>query len=144
MNASTHTAPPPEPPRHRLPADRSGVNHHVTISSTKEVAQGITTVVRTDLYLTLSYYPSGAPAEVFARIGQAGSRVSCLVDAWCTLASIALQHGVPLDKVTEKAIGAQYEPSGLTTNPAIPRCSSPLDYIARWLLAQAEEARPPV
>ena len=82
--------PPDEPPRHRLPEERSGCDHHVTIYSAKEVSPGQTIVVETDLYLILSRYENGRPAEVFARLNQAGSRVGCLVDAWCTAVSIGL------------------------------------------------------
>lgn len=130
MNA---IAPPVEPPRAKLPKDRAGVNHHVVIYSVKEVSPGKNEIVETDLYVTLSFYPDGSPAEVFARLNQAGSRVGCLVDAWCTAVSIGLQYGIPLDVFTSKARGAQYEPSGRTSNQRIPSCTSPLDYLARWL-----------
>lgn len=125
---------PEEPARVRLPKERAGVNHHVTIYSTKEVAPGKNEIVQTDLYVIVSFYPgTERPAEIFARLNQAGSRVGCLVDAWCTAVSIGLQHGIPLAVYLDKARGAQYEPSGRTSNPRIPACTSPLDYLARWL-----------
>jgi len=132
--------PPAEPPRSRLPKTREGVNHHVTICSVKETEPGTNVIVETDMYVTLSYYSDGSPAELFVRLNQAGSRVGCLVDAWCTAVSIGLQHGIPLEVYTRKARGAQYEPSGRTSNPRIPTCSSPLDYLARWL--EAKSAKP--
>jgi ribonucleoside-diphosphate reductase alpha chain len=136
--------PPEEPPRHRLPLEREGVNHHVQITSTKEVEPGRNELVRTDLYIVANRYPDGSPAEVFARIDQAGSRVSCLVDAWCTAVSVALQHGLPLESFTSKVIGSSYEPSGPTTNPTIPYAKSPLDYIGRWLEEHFGIEREPV
>lgn len=131
--AETPSAPPPEPARSRLPKTRDGVNHHVTIYSVKETSPGVNVIVETDMYITLSFYDDGSPAEIFTRLNQAGSRVGCLVDAWCTAVSIGLQHGIPLEVFTSKARGAQYEPSGRTSSQRIPTCSSPLDYIARWL-----------
>ena len=128
-----YQCPPEAPPRHRLLTDRRGFNHHVTITSAKEREPGKVELVRTDLYIVANRYPDGSPAEVFARIDQAGSRVSCLVDAWCTAVSVALQHGLPLESFTSKTKGTTYEPSGPTSNPAIPKASSPLDYVARWL-----------
>jgi len=122
-----------EPPRAHLPDEREGVNHHVIIHSVKEVSPGVNEVVKTDMYLTLSFYPDGTPAELFARLDQAGSRVGCLVDSWCTAVSIGLQYGIPLEVFVRKARGASYEPSGRTSNPHVPTCLSPLDYIARWL-----------
>ncbi len=125
--------PPTEPPRHRLTDEREGVNHHAKITSTKEREPGKNELVRTDIYITANSYPDGSPAEVFARINQAGSRVSCLVDAWCMAVSVGLQHGIPLESFTSKVIGSHYEPSGPTNNPNISYAKSPLDYVARWL-----------
>lgn len=126
-----------EPERVRLPKTREGLNHHVTICSVKEIKPGENVIVETDMYVTLSHYADGRPAEIFVRLNQAGSRVGCLVDAWCTAVSIGLQYGIPLEKFISKARGAQYEPSGRTSNPRIPTCTSPLDYLARWLEAKS-------
>ena len=127
------TTPPPEPPRHRLPADRNGRTQHAVIYSSKEVAPGELVVIKTDIYLTANHYDDGAPGEVFCDIDQSGSRVGSLVDAWCTAVSIGLQHGIPLEVYLRKSIGASYEPSGRTSDPEVPAARSPLDYIARRL-----------
>lgn len=133
MTENLFMQPPAEPPRYRLVRDREGVNHHVRITSTKEREPGKNELIRTDLYIVANSYPDGSPAEIFARINQAGSRVSCLVDAWCMAVSVGLQHGLPLSSFTSKVIGTSYEPSGPTENPDIPYAKSPLDYIGRWL-----------
>jgi len=122
-----------EPSRYRLPGERYGKNHHVVITSVEEKEPGVNSLKRTDMYITANHYPDGSPAEVFCSIDQAGSRVGSLVDAWCTAVSVSLQYGIPLKTFTSKARGTCYEPSGFTSNPKIPKASSPLDYLARWL-----------
>jgi ribonucleoside-diphosphate reductase alpha chain len=66
--------------------------------------------------------------------------------------SLALQHGVPLRLLVDKFSRMRFEPSGFTGNPEIPRATSVMDYLFRWLGAKflkpekegeaAEEAKP--
>ena len=44
-----------------------------------------------------------------------------------------LQHGVPLRLLCDKFSRTRFEPYGFTENPEIPRASSIMDYLFRWL-----------
>lgn len=111
--------------RERLLDDRESITHEATIYS-HEYGE-------IDCYVTVGLYDDGRPGEVFVRIAKQGSTVSSLVDQWAIAVSIALQSGVPLSTITGKFKHTKFEPSGMTKNSEIPMCSSPLDYISRWL-----------
>jgi ribonucleoside-diphosphate reductase alpha chain len=49
---------------------------------------------------------------------------------------LALQHGVPLRLLVDKFSRMRFEPSGFTGNPEIPRATSVMDYLFRWLGAK--------
>jgi ribonucleoside-diphosphate reductase alpha chain len=55
------------------------------------------------------------------------------MDSFATAISLALQHGVPLRLLVDKFSRTRFEPSGFTGNPEVPRASSIMDYIFRWL-----------
>jgi ribonucleoside-diphosphate reductase alpha chain len=81
-----------------------------------------------------------------------GSTISGLMDSFATAVSLALQHGVPLRLLVDKFSRMRFEPSGFTGNPDIPRATSVMDYLFRWLAAKflrpdteaesTEEAKP--
>jgi len=58
------------------------------------------------------------------------------MDSFATAISLALQHGVPLRLLCDKFARTRFEPYGFTENPEIPRCSSIMDYLFRWLAAK--------
>lgn len=64
------------------------------------------------VFVTVGLHPDGTPGEVFARIDKWGSTTRGFLDAWCTLVSVALQHGVPLTWIVEKFSATRFEPSG--------------------------------
>jgi ribonucleoside-diphosphate reductase alpha chain len=55
------------------------------------------------------------------------------MDSFATAISLSLQHGVPLKLLIDKFKSTRFEPSGFTGNPEVPRTSSIMDYIFRWL-----------
>jgi ribonucleoside-diphosphate reductase alpha chain len=114
-----HRAPPAEPPRHRLPDDRESTTHKFSIGDKR-------------FYLTVGLYENGSAGEVFID-SKTGSTLGSMLDAWATMVSIGLQYGVPLDAIAEKFKHWKFEPAGVTYNHDIPMCSSPLDYVAKWL-----------
>lgn len=111
--------------REKLADDRKGVTHKATIYS-HEYGE-------VDCYVTVGLYDDGRPGELFIRIAKHGSTVGSLVDQWAIAVSIALQSGVPLGTITGKFKHTKFEPQGMTKNAEIPMCSSPLDYISKWL-----------
>lgn len=106
--------------RRKLPATRQAISHRAQVD-------GAT------LYITSGLYDDGQPGEVFLRIAKTGSTLMGMSDFGFTMMSIALQHGATLEECTEKMIGTQFEPSGMTDDTSIPKASSVLDYVGKWL-----------
>ena len=113
----TRTGPPK---RIKLPVERQGLTHKVKIEGLK-------------IYITVGLYENGVPGEVFLRAAKQGSTISGLLDTISLTMSIGLQYGVPLKALIKKFNNTNYAPSGWTTNPKIPFCSSMGDYLAKWL-----------
>jgi ribonucleoside-diphosphate reductase alpha chain len=106
--------------RRRLPDERRAITHHFSIAGQEG-------------YLTVGVYEDGSPGEIFVRMAKEGSTVSGLMDAFATVVSLALQHGVPLSVLCGKLSHTRFEPSGWSGNPKIGYAKSLMDYIARWL-----------
>jgi ribonucleoside-diphosphate reductase alpha chain len=130
MSATRSTSPPKEPARHRLPDERLGITHKFTI-----YGQGWDGHPKEyEGYLTVGLYDDGSPGEIFLRFAKMGGRQGALLDAWCTMVSVALQVGFPLESIIDKFKGYGFEPEGVCSGcDEIKMCKSPLDYIARWL-----------
>ena len=86
------------------------------------------------MYVTVGLYPDGRPGEIFIRSDRLGSFASGTLDAMAMVLSVAWQHGVPFQPVVEKLRGTRFEPQGATGDQTYGIVSSPLDYIAKWLL----------
>lgn len=87
-----------EPKRTRLPDVRPSITH-------KRTACGI------EFYTVVSFYEGddfAKPAEVFVTLGKRGDVVAGLVDGLCITLSLALQYGVPWEKVREKYLGQKF------------------------------------
>jgi ribonucleoside-diphosphate reductase alpha chain len=84
-------------------------------------------------YIHVGLYENGEPGEIFVRMAKEGSTISGLMDSFATAISLALQYGVPLKLFVDKFSRTRFEPSGFTGNPALPRASSIMDYLFRWL-----------
>lgn len=108
------------PYRMRLPDERASITHKFDIGGHEG-------------YITVGLYNNGSPGELFIVMSKEGSTISGLVDAFATAVSIALQYGVPLEKLSEKFKHTRFEPSGFTQNQDIRMTHSILDYIFRWL-----------
>ena len=119
LASGERTTSTPEP-RRRLPDERPAVTHKFRVGEQEG-------------YLTVGLYDDGSPGEVFVKISKEGSTVSGLTDAIAILTSIALQYGVPLDKLAEKLERTHFEPAGPTANEDIPFATSIVDYIFSWL-----------
>jgi ribonucleoside-diphosphate reductase alpha chain len=124
---STASAPDP---RRRLPDERPAVTHKFRVGEQEG-------------YITVGLYDDGSPGEVFVKISKEGSTVSGLTDAIAILTSIALQYGVPLDKLAEKLERTHFEPAGPTANEDIPFATSIVDYIFSWLRLHFGDATVP-
>lgn len=110
--------------KNRLPDTRESVTHKATIYSDHGDA---------DVFITAGRYANGRVGELFVNIGLQGSTLRGTLDAWARMVSVALQWGVPVEDIIEKFKAVAFEPAGPTSNPAIPKCNSVIDYTVRWL-----------
>ena len=84
-------------------------------------------------YILISEYEDGTPGEVFLRFGKSGSTMNGLIDAFTQQLSIALQFGIPLDKLIRSFVNTKFEPAGFTRNPHIGFAQSLVDYLFKFL-----------
>lgn len=106
--------------RHKLPNDRTGVTHKFDVAGHEG-------------YLTVNCYADGRPGEMFLTMSKHGAFVSGIIDCFAVAVSVALQYNVPLDVLVRLFKHRRFEPSGITSNPAIPEAKSIVDYIFRWM-----------
>ena len=119
-SAGSERSEPTRAVRRHLPDERRALTHHFSIAGQAG-------------YLTVGVYEDGLPGEIFITMAKQGSTISGLMDAFATVVSLALQHGVPLRVLCEKLSHMRFEPSGWSGNPKIGYAKSLMDYIARWL-----------
>jgi ribonucleoside-diphosphate reductase alpha chain len=111
---------PPAAVRKKLPDERQSVTHKFSVAGHEG-------------YIHVGLYETGEPGEIFVKMAKEGSTISGLMDSFATAISLALQHGVPLRLLCDKFARTRFEPYGFTENPDIPRVSSIMDYLFRWL-----------
>jgi ribonucleoside-diphosphate reductase alpha chain len=111
---------PPSPYRRRLPDERRSITHKFRVGEQEG-------------YVTVGLFEDGSPGEVFITISKEGSTIRGIMDSVAVLTSIALQYGVPLEKLVEKFRNVRFEPHGFTNNPELPQATSIIDYVFRWL-----------
>jgi ribonucleoside-diphosphate reductase alpha chain len=128
----THAEAAGQPIRRRLPDERQSITHKFSVAGHEG-------------YITVGMYEDGTPGEIFLTMAKEGSVISGLMDAFATAISLALQYGVPLEKLVEKFSYTRFQPSGFTNNPQIPIATSIVDYIFRWLASKflQEPPQPP-
>src|ERR1035438_382319 len=119
-SAGSECSEPMRAVRRHLPDERRALTHHFSIAGQEG-------------YLTVGVYEDGLPGEIFITMAKQGSTISGLMDAFATVVSLALQHGVPLRVLCNKLCHMRFEPSGWSGNPKIGYAKSLMDYIARWL-----------
>jgi ribonucleoside-diphosphate reductase alpha chain len=120
------------PVRHKLPDERKAITHKFSIAGNEG-------------YITVGMYDDGSPGEIFLTMSKEGSTISGLMDTIATMASLALQYGVPIETLCNKFAHMRFEPSGITPNQEIRFAKSIPDYIFRWLALKflPQESRPP-
>lgn len=80
---------------------------------------------------------STTPSELFIRVKERNieAEVVTLYDTLARVSSLALQYGVPLEKIGETLIGVKSDPGGpVQGDDRIALCSGPLDYVGRHIL----------
>jgi len=119
--------------RERLPDTREGATQKFKIIARALDGSGTYEVKG---FVQTGEFADGRLGEVFVKIGKPGGS-DAVYDGWATSTSIALQHGATADELMQKFVGTRFEPSGAVQDVAgILRCTSPLDLVARWILAK--------
>lgn len=124
MNKLGVWPPPPEGVRFKLPDERKALTHKFKLGIETDAIK---------VYCTPGVYTDGELGEIFLRADRQGSLVRGLMDSFATLFSIALQYGVPLERLVAKFRHVRFEPSGYTSGGDIRKASSLIDYIVQWL-----------
>lgn len=119
----------PPATRQRLPVERQSVTRLFRLRYKHK--DGSDDVMH--LYFIAGCYKDGRIGEIFVTVDRMGSFARGALDATAMMASMLLQHGVPLATVTAKLRHTRYEPSGWTGDKEFPSCTSPLDLLAQWL-----------
>ena len=88
-SAGSERSEPTRAVRRHLPDERRALTHHFSIAGQEG-------------YLTVGVYEDGLPGEIFITMAKQGSTISGLMDAFATVVSLALQHGVPLEVLCEQ------------------------------------------
>jgi ribonucleoside-diphosphate reductase alpha chain len=123
--------------RESLPNERQGVTWKVKIGDLNGVQLGETSMpaegVYIKAYIRTGEYQDGELGEVFISPDKEGSFIQGVLDGFALLLSIALQYGVPLEKIIEKFMNIRFEPSGMTSDRAVPMATSFFDLMFKKL-----------
>ncbi len=92
-------------------------------------------------FMTVGISDTGQCAEIFGRLGQGGSFINGMFDAFCKAFSIALQYGVPFDDFISSFRYMSFDPSGWVRigdyndedKPEIHTCKSIVDLLMQLL-----------
>ena len=129
--------------RERMPDERESVAWTLRIGGRDD---------GTSCTVHVGFYQDGRVGEVFLRFSklERGTHGAAMADFACTMMSVALQYGAPLDELLSKMIGAADESGGMTrvrvadergveswhADPDVPMCRSLRDYLGKKLRAR--------
>jgi ribonucleoside-diphosphate reductase alpha chain len=111
--------------RERLPEIRKGITRKFVVYTRD--GQEI------DGYITTGVYEDGRLGEIFVTVGKMGDS-SRLIDSWAKAVSVLLQQGTPVEDVFRKHVGECFDPYGATSCKEVPRCTSVVDFVSKWVL----------
>jgi ribonucleoside-diphosphate reductase alpha chain len=112
--------------RRKLPDTRPSITHKFDIGGFEG-------------YITAGLYDDNTLGEVFINASSYGSTFQGLLNSFSKAISMAIQYGVPLDKLVDKFVNTRFEPSGFTRNPQVRSCTSVIDYVFQWLREEFQE-----
>ena len=107
-----------------MPSERESITHRFKIGTGEGSVKG---------YITVGLLENGQPGEIFITLKKTGTLERGLCHILAVVISMALQHGVPLERIVTKLKDERFEPAGFTSNPEIPFAKSIVDYVARWI-----------
>ena len=110
--------------RKHLLVTRKSITHKLTIHSQNGKVR---------IYFTIGLFEDGQPGELFVKIDKNGEALDGSLKSWALAISILLQSKWSVEDLFKKFTFIRHEPSGMTENQDIPMCSSPEDYIMKFL-----------
>jgi hypothetical protein len=126
--------------RKHLPDERAGVTWTLVIGDERGVRLGKKSLHAGAEFIkavvTTGEYDDGRLGELFVATDQEGSFVRGVLDGFAVLLSIALQYGIPLEKLVEKFQHVRFEPSGMTNDHSVPMATSFFDFLFKKLALQ--------
>ena len=91
-------------------------------------------------YATLSFYEDGKPGHLRFSRNATGGHNSGMEHGIGDALTELMQHGIPLRPVLKRYVATKFQPNGLTIGDKhLHTVSSPLDFLARWLLRELAE-----
>ena len=111
----------------------------------ESVTQKIRVGQRRTVYLSTD--AKTPPLELFVRVRgtDVSAELTALYDIVARLASVALQHGTPLETIGKLLQGVKVEPGGIVTgHPTMHFCSSLPDAIGQHLLSLSQDPSPSI
>lgn len=90
----------PRGAREKLPKRRAREGYELTLRDSDSGALQ-------SIVVEIGRQPDGRIAEVFVTVQKAGSYVRTVFEAWAMLASLAIQHGMPVSKLAQSMEGIQ-------------------------------------
>ncbi len=110
--------------RRALPERQSGISRRVTVGGHR-------------LHLRTGEFEDGRLGEISIGLPRDGAALRGLMDSFAAAASLALQHGVPLEELVETFAGTRYGPAGAVEgDPVVAAATSLVDYVFRALSAE--------
>lgn len=102
-----------------------------------------TNMGRVKLYLRTGLYEDGTLGEIFVDVAKFGSDLRGMFSCWAITFSIALQNGVPLERLCHSFESISFEPKGraVTAIESITQCTSVPNVVCQILKAEFLEAR---
>lgn len=115
-----------------------GLTHHFTVLARKQIGPGADDVKlkEWDGYITTMEAADGRLIAIDIRVAKAGSKLSGTLDGYGKVFTSALAGGAIVSDLCQPMIASHFEPYGATKNPEIPRCTSLLDYLSRWIASR--------
>jgi ribonucleoside-diphosphate reductase alpha chain len=126
--------------RRRMPTDRESITKRLQLVWPDHPCPHCGAEQHADkrlrVYATVGLYEDGTPGELFFSGDRMGKFPHGVLHNLAMMASLALQYGAPIEKVIAQWRSTRFPPEGFTGDKEFPRCTSLLDYVARWLEAR--------
>jgi ribonucleoside-diphosphate reductase alpha chain len=107
--------------------------------SRPKILHGTTIKIKTgcgNLFVTVNFDKDNKPYEVFARLGKSGSCFLSQIQSLTTIISIAIQGGIPIEKIIEKLKGHRCSNPIITDGEEILSCSDALAKAIKIILEE--------